>query len=125
VSLPNIPDITPDIKLKRKDVIHLLLASIAQEELGLSHILNAEGEKLQHGICQSECFEDLLVLNRSVERMLKSIIKKEMLLLFKFDNVLELIDKECYECEKHHHHDGCGKYKTECDECYDDSDNGE
>jgi hypothetical protein len=47
MSMPNIPDITPDIDLKREDVINLLLTSIALEEIGISHILNAEGEKLQ------------------------------------------------------------------------------
>ncbi|UTW69086.1 hypothetical protein KHA80_18360 [Anaerobacillus sp. HL2] len=47
MSLPNIPNIKPDIDLDRDDVINLLIASIALEEIGLSHILNAEGEKLQ------------------------------------------------------------------------------
>lgn len=48
MSLPNIPNITPKISLERCDTINLLLSSIALEEIGLSHILNAEGEKLQY-----------------------------------------------------------------------------
>jgi hypothetical protein len=101
LSLPNIPDITPEIKLKREDVINLLLASIAMEEIGLSHILNAEGEKLQKAICEAECVDELLAANKSVERMLRSIIKKEMLLQFKLENVLEIPDHHHH----HHHHD--------------------
>lgn len=47
MSLPTIPDITPEITLDRCKTINLLLSSIAMEEIGLSHILNAEAEKLQ------------------------------------------------------------------------------
>lgn len=93
--MPNIPDISPEIKLKREDVINLLLASIALEELGLAHLINAEGEKLQKGIEHAKCLEDVLEINRSVERMLKTIIKKEMILQFKLEEVLEIPD--------HHH----------------------
>jgi hypothetical protein len=88
--MPEIPNITPEIHLKREEVINLLLASIALEEIGLSHLINAEGEKLQKAIQHAECFEDLLEANNSVERMLKTIIKKEMLLQFKLEDVLEI-----------------------------------
>lgn len=95
MSLPNIPDIKPNINLKREDVINLLLASIALEEIGLSHIINAEGEKLQKAIEQSKCLEELLAVNASVEKTLRTIIKKEMLLQFKLENVLEIPDGKC------------------------------
>ncbi|HPW00180.1 MAG TPA: collagen-like protein [Oscillospiraceae bacterium] len=45
MSLPSYPTISPE--LTRGDAINMLLSSVAMEELGLSHVLNAEGEKLQ------------------------------------------------------------------------------
>lgn len=94
MSLPNVPDITPRITLKREEVIHLLLTSIAMEEISLSHIMNAEGEKIQRLLERDHvCLEDMLRLNKSVERMLRSIISKQILLQFKFDNILELEGK--------------------------------
>ena len=45
MSLPSFPNIDPPIQ--REDAVNQILSSIAMEELGLSHILNAEGEKLQ------------------------------------------------------------------------------
>ncbi|TCP69435.1 hypothetical protein [Baia soyae] len=44
MSQANIPNISPNINVTREDAINLLLSSIALEELGLSHILNAEGK---------------------------------------------------------------------------------
>lgn len=104
MSLPNVPDITPRITLKREEVIHLLLTSIAMEEISLSHIMNAEGEKIQRLLEKEKvCLDDMLRVNKSVERMLRSIISKQILLQFKFDNILELEGKsgstsdDCHE----------------------------
>ncbi|WP_432775262.1 hypothetical protein AAFJ72_18815 [Brevibacillus gelatini] len=96
MSMPNVPDITPRITLTREEVFHLLLTSVAMEEISLSHIMNAEGEKIQR-LLQKEnvCLEDMLRINRSVERMLRSIISKQILLQFKLDNILEMERKTC------------------------------
>ncbi len=45
MSMPSFPKNDPAIQ--REDAVNQILSSIAMEELGLSHILNAEGEKLQ------------------------------------------------------------------------------
>jgi|GEM_PF-4654831 len=47
MSLPNIPNINPEITITKDNAINLILSSIAMQELGLSHVINAEGEKLQ------------------------------------------------------------------------------
>ncbi|MNC50901.1 hypothetical protein D3C75_1001690 [compost metagenome] len=91
MSLPNIPNITPIITLTRQESITLLLSSIALEEIALSHILNAEGEKIQR-LLQNEAvtLDDMLHINRSVERTLRNIIKNQMLLQMKLEDVLDL-----------------------------------
>ncbi|NLJ90181.1 MAG: hypothetical protein GX323_04700 [Clostridiales bacterium] len=102
MSMPNIPNIKPDIELSICDTINLLLASIALEEISISHILNAEAEKIQEVIkfkCNS--LEDLLEIDASVESMLKTIIQKEFLLQNKFENVLKLIETTRYCKCKH------------------------
>lgn len=50
MSQANIPNITPAISLTRDEVVNLILSSIAMQELGLSHIINAEAEKIQYAL---------------------------------------------------------------------------
>ena len=91
MGMPNIPDVNPEINLSREDVINLLLASIAFEELGLAHIINAEGEKIQRVVeDENATMDQILEINRSVEKSLRNVIKKEMLLQFKLEDVLEI-----------------------------------
>lgn len=103
MSQANIPNITPEININRKKAIDLLLASIALEELGLSHIINAEAEKIQFvlgtlpdskGLHPAPDFNQLLMINRSVQETLKIITKKEAILEEKLEDVLELIRED-------------------------------
>lgn len=98
MSQPNIPNITPEITVDREDAITLLLISIALEEIGLAHIINAEGEKIQYilgtlyGQGSTATLADLLSINESVQSTLEVILKKELLLQTKLKNIIEMID---------------------------------
>ena len=94
MSMPNIPDLKPNIDIDNEDVINVLLMSIGLEELGLSHMINVEGEKLQEIIKMNPDFDELMEANESATRALKVVIKKEILLQDKFENVLELIKSQ-------------------------------
>ncbi|PEA86359.1 hypothetical protein CON71_30415, partial [Bacillus thuringiensis] len=50
MSQANIPNITPTVSLTREESVNLILSSIALQELGLAHIINAEGEKIQYAL---------------------------------------------------------------------------
>lgn len=100
MSMPTIPEIKLDIEISLEETISLLLASIALEELSLAHIMNAEAEKIQEVIkCSGNKLYDLLSIDKSVERVLRDVIKKEILLEFKFENVLDLMDKNPKGCK--------------------------
>ena len=74
-----------------------LLQSIALEEAAISHILNAEGEKLQKAISLQECsHEDLLDVNKSVEDMVDKITALEIVLRSKLDLITPILE----HCEK-------------------------
>lgn len=93
MSLPKFP-IDPDT-LTRENVVNQILSSIAMEELGLSHILNAEGEKLQYvlgtldGIPGPEpTIDELLQVNASVQKMLQTATQNQMFLNDKMSDAL-------------------------------------
>ncbi|WP_276569954.1 DUF4573 domain-containing protein [Bacillus thuringiensis] len=98
MSQPNLPDINPNITLTREEAINLLLSSIAMQELGLAHIINAEGEKLQYALgtltnnnlATPPTFDQLIQLNKSVQSTLKSASETEMLLKGKLESVMEM-----------------------------------
>ena len=70
-----------------------LLQSIALEETAISHILNAEGEKLQKAVKMEDCsYEDLLCINKSVEDMVDKITNLEIVLKSKLDLIRPILD---------------------------------
>lgn len=74
-----------------------LLQSIALEETAISHILNAEGEKLQKAISLHDCsHKDLLEINNSVEDMVDKITSLEIVLKAKLDLIRPILD----DCDK-------------------------
>ncbi|REK56578.1 MAG: hypothetical protein C6W55_07470 [Thermobacillus sp.] len=102
MSAPNIPNITPVISIDRDDAINLLLSSIALEELGLSHILNAEGEKIQYMLGRlpgtsppaPPTIDQMLAMNESVRQTLNTAMKNEMHLYSKLETVLGLLNAD-------------------------------
>ena len=101
VSLPNIPDIKPKISLDRCKTVELLLSSIALEEISLSHLLNAEAEKLQYFLKkESLCLQDFLRLNQSLNKTLRTVITSQILLHFKLADTLSL-DRDCCKGTNH------------------------
>ena len=78
-------------------MINLLLASIALEELGLAHIINAEAEKIQYalgtipGLTPAATLADILDVNESVQDMLELVMKKELLLESKLKQIIKAL----------------------------------
>lgn len=95
MSLPIFPIIDPP--LTREGVINQVISSIAMEELGLSHIINAEGEKIQYvlgtlsgssGPAEPVTIDNILEINKSVRETLDSATQNQMFLKSKLSTVL-------------------------------------
>jgi len=79
------PVITPG-EGSRDQAITDLIESVALQETALSHIMNAEGEKIQYfretaGISPAQ----MLAVNASVESMVRAITNLEVVLQTKLD----------------------------------------
>jgi hypothetical protein len=90
--MPTFPE-SPD--LSRDNAVNQILASIAMEELGLSHIINAEGEKLQFALGTLDGItgpnaeiEDILNANDSAQKLMSSVSQNQMFLRSKMMNAL-------------------------------------
>lgn len=65
--------------------IYEVMHSIALEEAGISHILNAEGEKIQKAVAISDNIEQLICVNESVKRTLTQVTLLEGMLYSKLE----------------------------------------
>lgn len=92
MSFPGIPDINPEINITREDAINLLLISIALEEISLADLIDAETQKVKCVVdkCHCRSTQEIKDINHSVNDTLKDIIKLQMLLQFKLENVMEI-----------------------------------
>ncbi len=76
-----------------------LLESIALQEAGLAHIINAEGEKIQAALSiENVSIADLVAINQSVADILTKITKLEMMLEFKLEEINRLDCPDCPNC---------------------------
>ena len=96
MSMPNIPNINPSIDVTRNDAINIILSSIGMEELSLAHIVNAEAEKIQFALGTLETadgaasLEQIMEVNNSAKKMLRDVIKNQMLIGMKMEDTVEL-----------------------------------
>lgn len=82
------PVITPGTGTEEEAVTDII-TSVALQESALSHILNAEGEKMQKIIgMENVTREELLCLNKSTELMIDTISRLEMILQAKLETVI-------------------------------------
>ncbi|NLT57723.1 MAG: collagen-like protein, partial [Clostridiales bacterium] len=92
MSIPQFPQ-TPD--LNRPDAINQVISSIASEELALSHIINAEGEKIQYaigtlpGLEESPTVEEVTGVNDSVSNTLGNVLENQIILTGKLTHALQ------------------------------------
>lgn len=101
MSMPTFPELPDDLTFENS--INQILSSIAMEELALSHIINAEGEKLQYFLGtldhapntdpSSSSIEDVLRLNESVQDMLSTISVNQMYLFGKMSAIINAYSK--------------------------------
>ncbi len=102
MSMPSFPPNGAD--LTQEEALTMIIASIAMEELALSHILNAEGEKLQYILGTlpgaKPCAEpqDVLAVNKSVTALLEAVTQNQMLLKSKLERVLEVCPSPVQPC---------------------------
>jgi hypothetical protein len=95
MSFLNTPGTDGYNSVTREEAVNLLLTSIAQEEAGLSKLMDAERNKVlytinryRHGRCD---LKNVLEINKSVDSTIKNMIKYQMLLQHKLENIKELL----------------------------------
>ncbi|GHU58691.1 hypothetical protein AGMMS49975_25520 [Clostridia bacterium] len=83
----------------------MILASIAMEEVGLSHILNAEGEKIQYALgtlpgCggAAATLQEVIEVNNSVKCVLDSVKDSQMILKNKMESAIGCCSKGAAGC---------------------------
>ncbi|AGB41226.1 hypothetical protein Halha_1280 [Halobacteroides halobius DSM 5150] len=87
MTMPKVP------KREQEESLTDLLESIALEETALAHFMNAEAEKVQAVAKMMEeediDMKEVLEFQDSVSKSMRTPIKKEILLQFKLEDVLE------------------------------------
>lgn len=97
MSMPEFPKPNPDFT--QEQALTMILSSIALEEAALSHIMNAEGEKIKYILNQADCcnnsasLKDILAINKSITSLLEMVMQNQMILKSKMETVLEHLPK--------------------------------
>lgn len=121
----SLPTFAENPNICREDAINQILSSIAMEEVGLSHIINAEAEKIQYALGtltrrspSCVCIKDVLDINKSVSDTLENIIYSQILLSAKMKNAIILENMSF--CKKNCDLDGSFDYKRDDHDCDND-----
>ena len=95
MSMPNIPDINPEINITFDDAVNLLLKSIADEEISMAKLMDAEKNQILYVLNKYKNNEaeigDVLAVNKSVDETVINLTKLQMLLDFKLQSVKKLM----------------------------------
>jgi hypothetical protein len=103
MSMPTIPQ--ESFRPTIHEAVIDLFKSIAMEETAISHLLNAEAEKIQAFVGRHLDFPtnptncDILKFNQSVTKLVDVIVMKEWLLFRKLETSMEILGRE-EECEE-------------------------
>ena len=82
--------------VSKSQAITDLITSVGLEQTALSHILNAEGEKIQKAVnSNSPTTDEMISVNTSVESMVESITRFEIILQ---EKLVLFKDCLCTEC---------------------------
>jgi len=90
-----------------------IIESVALEQAALAHILNAEGEKLQHIISVETDTTVLLEANKSIRSMVDTVARLEMILQSKLGLFEESLNDDCTVTETETETETKTKTKTE------------
>ena len=91
MSMPQFPKLDC---LTLEQSLNSILASIAMEEAALSHILNAEGEKIQYVLSQCADISEVIKTNESVKALVESISDLQFTLKSKMRLALNYLPKD-------------------------------
>ncbi len=90
------PIITPSTTTKCQAITDII-ESVALEQAALSHILNAEGEKIQKVVATATSSDQMLAVNKSVLSMVGAITRLEMILQAKLELFQDSLTEDCIE----------------------------
>lgn len=81
-----------------------IIESIALVEAAISHILNAEGEKLQKVIAETDDIDKIMCVNKEINKTIVNVTHLEQVLYSKLATAVECCDDcdSCDCCDDHH-----------------------
>lgn len=99
MSLPEFPATDPC--LTRERAINMILVSIAMEELALSHVIEAESDKMKYAfdyLQKQNCcaaIDQILQINESATKLIEAVMETQLILKKKMESALNALPKPC------------------------------